>query len=162
MVAEAFITPHLLRWARKRDGLSPEHAAKRIGEKLERFTSWEAGNARPTFDQARQLADILHVPFGYLFLSQPPKETLPLPDLRTVAGKQLGTPSPAMLEVLNDALFRQQWYREYREEEGADPLPFFLVTALAEGRLSQREAARLLNVQVSTLDRITEYMLDSR
>jgi Zn-dependent peptidase ImmA (M78 family)/transcriptional regulator with XRE-family HTH domain len=124
LATEAFVTPEVLRWARERGGLTTGHAAKRIKTTKERVEAWEAGTARPTFDQARRLADALHVPFGYLYLSRPPVEALPLRDLRTVGGEPARAPSPELTDLLNDVLAKQQWYRDLLEEEGAEPIPF--------------------------------------
>jgi Zn-dependent peptidase ImmA (M78 family)/transcriptional regulator with XRE-family HTH domain len=121
---EAFITPELVRWARGRDGASAEDLAQRLHVKPDRIRAWEAGSARPTFRQAQDLAHALHVPFGYLFLSAPPDEDLPVPDLRTVSGEPVRDPSPALIEVTNDLLRKQRWFREFRESEGAEPLAF--------------------------------------
>lgn len=123
-MTEAFVTPRLVEWARERQGLTPKTAAHRINVKPERLDSWEKGEARPTFRQAQDLAQRLHIPFGYLFLSAPPSEELPLPDLRTVGTRPLANPSPELSDVVQDALRKQQWYREYQEEEGGSPLPF--------------------------------------
>lgn len=122
--AEALITPELVRWARGRGGASAEDLAQRLHVKTERIQAWEEGDAKPTFRQAQELAHALHVPFGYLFLSVPPDDDLPLPDLRTVSGEPVRDPSPELTEITNDLLRKQQWFREYRESEGAEPLAF--------------------------------------
>jgi Zn-dependent peptidase ImmA (M78 family) len=67
---------------------------------------------------------VLHVPFGYFFLAEPPTEELPLPDLRTKRGAAATKPSPDFLEVIYDALRKQEWYRDYLLEQDADPVPF--------------------------------------
>lgn len=118
---EALVTPELVTWAREREGLSPEKAAQRIDARLD---SWEKGLARPTFRQAEDLAQKLHIPFGYLFLSAPPVEELPLPDLRTAAHEPPLEPSPELSDLLQDVLRKQEWYRDYRQDEGAQRLPF--------------------------------------
>jgi len=64
------------------------------------------------------------VPFGYLFLSSPPKERIPLPDLRTLAGTEREKPSPEFIDILYDALRKQEWFREHLQEEDAEQLPF--------------------------------------
>jgi len=121
----AYITPELLRWARERSGLSTRAAAERFSVKPQRLASWESGEQKPTFRQAQKLAQALHVPFGYLFLSSPPeREAPPLPDLRTVADDQRNTFGIDFLEVLNDVLLKQEWYRGYLEAEAAERLPF--------------------------------------
>jgi Zn-dependent peptidase ImmA (M78 family)/DNA-binding XRE family transcriptional regulator len=124
MATEAYITPAVLRWARERDNLTTAEAARRVAIKPDRFEAWETGAARPTFRQAQVLAQRLNIPFGYLFLSSPPQETLLLPDLRTVANEPAHQPSPDLLDTLHDALAKQEWYREYLESEAEPPLPF--------------------------------------
>ena len=70
------------------------------------------------------MAERLKVPFGYCYLSEPPDESLPLPDLRTTSDTPPRKPSPDFLEVLYDALRKQDWYREYLLSEEADTVPF--------------------------------------
>ena len=120
----AYINPALLTWARQRAGLSPEQVARRVGVAAGKLAAWETGESRPTLRQAETLAQKLYVPFGYLYLSQIPQLDLDLPDLRTIDGRPVSDPSPEFEEVLNNALAKQEWFREYRQEEGVEPLPF--------------------------------------
>ena len=124
MTTEAFVTPEILTWARQRMGLDIPSAAKRLGVVAPTLQRWERGESRPTFKKAGGIADKLNVPFGYLFLAQPPSEELPLPDLRTLLPDTSEHPSPDFLEVLEDALRKQDWYREYLQDKGAESLPF--------------------------------------
>ncbi len=124
MTTEAFINRDILRWALEREHLTTEAAAERVKVKPERLAAWENGAKRPTFVQAKNLAQKLNIPFGYFFLSARPSEALPLPDLRTVADEPPGTPSSDLTDLLNDVLRKQQWYHEYLEVEEADPIPF--------------------------------------
>lgn len=124
-MVEAFITPRILTWARERlhyDSLS--EAAQKLGVSVEKLTAWESGDERPSLRQAHDIAKKLRVPLGYLYLSAPPDERLPLPDLRTVPGGPTRMPSPDFLEVLYDALRKQEWYRDQMEAEGVAPLAF--------------------------------------
>lgn len=123
-MAEALITPDVLTWARKRSGLDSGQLARRLNVKPEAVAAWEDAERRPTFRQAQRLAQTLHVPLGYLFLSEPPVQELPLPDLRTLPGNQPDDPSPDFLDLLYDTMNKQQWFREYRESEGVEELPF--------------------------------------
>jgi Zn-dependent peptidase ImmA (M78 family) len=70
------------------------------------------------------LAQRLHVPYGLLYLSNPPSQDLPLPDLRTIRDTTPRTPSPELIDLVNDVTWKQQWYRAYQRAEGAEPLPF--------------------------------------
>jgi Zn-dependent peptidase ImmA (M78 family)/DNA-binding XRE family transcriptional regulator len=124
MPTKAYINPELLRWARERQGLSPAEAAARFHVSLDVVDEWERGEGLPTLRQAQEVANSLSVPFGYLFLSSPPGERLPIPDLRRVAGEPSARPSPDLRDLVNDVWLKQAWYREYLEGEGAEPLPF--------------------------------------
>ena len=123
-MTEALVTPQLIEWARQRYHLAIDTAAEKLRIKPDKLEAWEKGNERPTFRQAQRLAQKLRIPFGYLFLSAPPAEKLPLPDLRIVAGTQPHPLSPDFSDLLNDVLRKQQWYREYQESEGTQPVPF--------------------------------------
>ena len=123
-MTEALVTPNVLAWARRRRGLEPPELAPRLHVRPEAIVAWEAGDQRPTFRQAQLLAQALYVPFGHLFLSAPPVQELPIPDFRTFPGQPPQEPSHQFLDLLNDVLTKQQWFREYRESEGAEELPF--------------------------------------
>jgi Zn-dependent peptidase ImmA (M78 family) len=124
MTTKAYITPELLRWAREREGLIPLEAAQRLHVSLELWEEWESGYALPTLRQAEELANRLNVPLGYLFLSEPRTERLPIPDIRTMADETPAAPSVDLRDVVNDVLLKQEWYRDYQESEGAEPLRF--------------------------------------
>lgn len=121
---EAYVTPRLVQWARERSFPTIELAAEKLKIAPEKLRAWEGGQARPTFRQAQALANQLHIPFGYLYLSTPPLEEVPLPDFRTVGGTHPRKLSPEFLDVLYDVLRKQEWYREYLKAEEADPVPF--------------------------------------
>ena len=123
-MSEALITPKVLSWARERRDVHVGDLAAKLNVKPDAISAWEAGDRRPTFRQAKRLAQALYVPFGYLYLSEPPVEELPLPDFRTFPGQTPLEPSPDLLDLLNDVLGKQQWLREYRESQGAEELPF--------------------------------------
>lgn len=116
----------MLQWARERSFPDIVYAAEKLNVTVERLRAWEDEDevARPTFHQAQDLAKKLKIPFGYLYLSNPPDERLPLPDLRVRSGTPPRKPSPDFLEVLYDAFRKQDWYREYLTNERMGPLPF--------------------------------------
>ncbi len=123
-MTEALVTPNVLTWARRRRGMGVAELATKLKVKPEAIHAWEAGERRPTFRQAQRFAQALYVPFGYLYLSEPPIEELPILDFRTIPGQPPPDPSPDFLDLLNDVLGKQQWFREYRESEGVEELPF--------------------------------------
>ncbi|MEA2114686.1 MAG: XRE family transcriptional regulator [Thermodesulfobacteriota bacterium] len=121
---EALITPNVLRWARERAQFTADDAAQKVKVRPERLIAWEIGETHPTFRQAQKLAKAFHVPFGYFFLPSPPREELDIPDLRTVGGRVTPGFSLEFIDVYHDVLRKQEWFREYRLQEGARPLPF--------------------------------------
>ena len=70
------INPELLLWARERANLDLHD----LETKFPNLGSWEVGEVQPTLKQVEAFARAVHVPVGYLFLSAPSKELLPIPD----------------------------------------------------------------------------------
>ena len=93
------LVPEVLRWARDRASLSVRELAEKMRAKPEQVREWEQ-TGQLSFARAEKLARVTHTPFGYLYLQAPPEETLPIPDFRTVAGKDFMRPSPDLLDVL--------------------------------------------------------------
>jgi Zn-dependent peptidase ImmA (M78 family)/transcriptional regulator with XRE-family HTH domain len=124
MSQAALVNPSLLIWSRERAGLSTEQVAKKLPVKPDRVEEWEAGETKPTFLQAQKWASLAHIPFGFLFLQQPPVEQLPLPDLRTVGGLSPQRPSLELLDTVRDSIRKQDWYLEYLQHQEHQPLAF--------------------------------------
>ena len=103
------LNPALLQWARERAGLSREELAG----KFRKLSEWEAGEVQPTLKQVEAFARAVRVPVGYLFLSAPPEEQIPIPDFRTRAKHTLTKPSPDLLDMIYACQERQSWYREF-------------------------------------------------
>lgn len=154
MSQAALINPSILTWSRERAGLSAEEVAKKLPTKPYRVLEWEAGESKPTFKQAQHWASIAHVPFGFLFLKEPPAESLPLPDLRTVGGIAPQRPSLNLLDTVKDVLRKQDWYLEYLQDHESKPLSFVgkfttqvavkdVVTDIRRTLLVDPEASRL-------------------
>lgn len=117
-MGQALINAEMLSWARERAGLSVSVLAEKLQQPVDKLHAWEDGETRPTFRQAQQLAQHARVPFGYLFLSEPPEEALPIPDLRTVGDHAPRRISVDLQDVLHDVLRRQMWYRDYQMAMG--------------------------------------------
>lgn len=114
------VQPALLRWARERARLSPPGLTKRFPKLRE----WEARTTAPTLKQLERFANATHTSVGYFFLPEPPVETVPIPDFRTVAGAEVGPPSADLLDTIYLCQQRQEWYRDFARSTGEDPLPF--------------------------------------
>ena len=115
--------PAMLVWARERSRLSINELARKVNVKPERVQDWER-SGDITMPQAERLAKATHTPFGYLFMSGPPEESLPIPDLRVRSDDMPSRPSPDLLETVYAMQRRQAWMREELIESGAEPLGF--------------------------------------
>lgn len=125
-MVEALITPQMVTWARERANLTPEILAQKMSVSAKKIYAWENETKleHPSFRQAINLSSKLHIPLGYLYLTTPPIEDVPLPDLRTVANKPIERPSPEFIDTIYDACRKQQWYRDYLLDEGLSELEF--------------------------------------
>lgn len=109
----------LLRWALERSGRAPT-----LERKFPKLRAWLEGESRPTLRQLEGLARATSTPLGYLFLSEPPEERLPIPHFRTLGKAQPRRPSPDLLETVHTMERRQAWMREYLMEQGQGLLMF--------------------------------------
>jgi Zn-dependent peptidase ImmA (M78 family) len=137
------LQPSVLKWARERAGLDAAALAKKLGTTEAKVAEWEATGTL-TYKRAEKLAEKTHTPFGYLFLEEPPDESLPVTDFRTVGSEEPARPSPELLDVLYDAMSKQAWYRDYLIETG-------------ETRLDYIGSARLEEPTAQVADRIREH-----
>lgn len=128
----------MLRWARERAGRTRES----LTPKFARVADWENGQVQPTLKQLEAFANAVHVPIGYLFLSKPPEEPVPIPDFRTVADQPLRRASPGLLDMVYLCQQRQEWYRDDARQAGAQPLPFVGSLALGAGVVQSAASIR--------------------
>lgn len=119
----ATLNPEVLRWARKKAGLSEETLAAKIGVQLGLVKEWETSGSIP-FSIVEKLAEITRIAFGFLFLPHPPQQTLPIADFRCRDKAPPPEPSDDLLEVIYDAQRKQNWYREYLIANGEKPFSF--------------------------------------
>lgn len=119
MVNRVEIQPGLLRWAIEESQLPFDE----VKEKFPSIDAWIGKSLDPTYNQVKKLADFLHVPFGYLFLDEPPEKDILLAEFRAIANKK-----PMMSKNLEDTLLemtlKQNWMREYRKNQDNEPLEF--------------------------------------
>ena len=120
MAERLAISPAVLRWARRRSGRSLSDLRKFPVE------AWEdpEGAAQPTMRQLEEYARATRTPFGLLFLAEPPgPETVPIPDFRTFGGDSVRpAPSPDLLDTIYACQQRQDWFRDFAEETGVEPV----------------------------------------
>lgn len=130
----------VLQWARQRVGLQPDQLARKIGVDPASVESWER-TGLISLAQVARLAQHTYTPLGYLFLPEPPAESLPIPDFRTRGDAPPRQPSPDLLDTIRIMQRRQAWMREELIQDGATPLAF--VGALQIG-MHPRQAADVL------------------
>lgn len=111
------IKPELFRWARERARASASGLAKQFPK----LPEWESGDSRPTLKQLEAFAKATHSPVGYFFLPEPPIETVPIPDFRTVGNVPIDRPSADLLDTIYICQQRQEWYREFARASGEEP-----------------------------------------
>ena len=137
------LRPNVLRWARERVGYDPDTLAGKLGIKPERVWEWEA-SGRITIAQAQNLAHHTYTPEGFLYLSEPPDERLPIADFRTLDGQPVRRPSPNLLDTVYLMQARQEWLHDERLIEEANPLDF--VGAFPNGTAPDEIAANIRDV----------------
>lgn len=118
------VRPRVLEWARSRSGIDDAVWEQRFP----RYAAWLAGAAAPTLKQLEDFARKTHTPVGFLFLEEPPVETVPIPDFRTIRDRPVAAAGAAVSADLLDVIYacerRQEWYRDNQLLEGEPPLPF--------------------------------------
>lgn len=85
--------------------------------KFPKIDKWIAGQENPTFRQLEQVANYLKVPFGYMFLENPPKY-----DVMEVEFRSINNKLPEMSKNLKDTIIemdiRRKWMNDYRKGLG--------------------------------------------
>lgn len=105
-------------------------AITRAGNSLEEFyvdnpdvLDWIEGKKKPTIKQLENFTHKVHVPFGYMFMTEPPKEELPIPFFRT-GGAPRNTVSLNVYHTIQIIKDRQNWLINYLQESDYPDLDF--------------------------------------
>lgn len=146
-MSKVAVKPDLIRWARKRSGAKTGDLAQRFPK----YEAWERGESQPTLRQLEDFSKKTFTPLGYFFLSEPPEDKLPIPDFRTVRDEPMRRPSPNLLESIYMMKRRQDWMREYLDEEGGAPLPY-----VGSARLQDRPDEVAFNIR-NVLGMVTDW-----
>jgi Zn-dependent peptidase ImmA (M78 family) len=137
MVNGINIKKSMIDWAIERSGKDRGVFLK----KFPKLDSW-GEEIKPTLKQIRDFSKKANIPFGYLFLEEPPVEKLPVPDYRTVGNELIDrSPSPELLETICLMQRRQDWLRSYRIENGSEPLDFVASFSKSD-KIGEAEIAR--------------------
>ncbi|GGM74986.1 DNA-binding protein [Dyadobacter beijingensis] len=142
-----------------------------VAEKVPNIEKWITGEKIPTVKQLEDFSRKVHLPFGYLFLPEPPKEKLPIPFFRT--GK--GPFSKVSLNVYDTILLvqhRQEWLKSHLRDNGFSDLSFVgkynADSAVSEVVSDMRQTLRLAENWASNfpnwtsaMDHLVEHIEDS-
>lgn len=109
------IHPDKYRWVFMRAGYSEEKAI----EAFPLLQGWLSSDKLPTMNQLQDFARKFYVPFGYLFLNKPPRESLPFPVFRGTAG-QNNHLDLNLFDTVKVISARQNWLEEYLVENDID------------------------------------------
>lgn len=148
------VSPRVLRWARERAGLD----VAALQSKFPQLTEWEAETIHPTLKQLENFAKTTRVPFGFLFLPEPPEMPLPLPDFRTLESRRPQGASPELMDTIQQMQRRQAWLREERIEAEAEPLGFVGSARLTDDpNAIAREMRRLVGLDNGWAQRVPNW-----
>jgi len=86
--------------------------------------NWLQGDREPTVKQLETFSKKVHVPFGYLFLTEPPNEDLKFPFFRAGQAKAHYRVSLNVYDAILQIERRQQWLRDYLIQLEQEPLDF--------------------------------------
>ena len=117
-MSEVRVSPDVLGWARERAGLGFDDLQGRFPK----LADWEAEVTQPTLKQLENFARATRVPFGFLFLPEPPEMRLPFADFRTVESRRPQGISLELIDTIHIMRRRQTWLREERMEAEAAPV----------------------------------------
>ena len=145
------IQPNLLTWARERAGLSLDS----LTNKFPKIAEWEAGELQPTLKQIENFSKSVHVPIGYLFLPEPPRESLPIPDFRTVSNRSITRLNMNLLDMIYLCQERQAWYCDYARLHRFTPIDFIGGAKLSNAPTEAAKAiSTRLNLSMDELSRL--------
>lgn len=119
MRTEINVNSNMIAWAISRAG----YELQVFTEKFPKVQQWLEGERKPTVKQLEDFSKKVHLPFGYLFLPEPPKEKLPIPFFRT-NNSQATSVSLNVYDTILLMQQRQDWLRDYLTDKEFDKLPF--------------------------------------
>ncbi|WP_318343186.1 ImmA/IrrE family metallo-endopeptidase [Flagellimonas baculiformis] len=113
------INPEIINWAITRAGNDLDEFYVDNPNVLE----WIKGEKKPTIKQLENFTHKVHVPFGYMFMKEPPSEELPIPFFRTGAAprNKVSLNVYHTIQIIKD---RQIWLTKYLQESGYSDLGF--------------------------------------
>jgi Zn-dependent peptidase ImmA (M78 family) len=106
------VNKKIIEWAIVRNGNSTEE----FYVQNPNVESWVKEDKKPTVKQLEDFTHKVHVPFGYMFLENPPIENIPLPFFRTGSINKTNKVSLNVFHTIQNIQDRQNWLTEYLNE----------------------------------------------
>jgi Zn-dependent peptidase ImmA (M78 family) len=119
MKKEVNVNNSMLTWAIIRAG----YDLSVFVEKFPKVLDWLEGQKKPTVKQLEEFSKRVYLPFGYLFLPQPPQESMPIPYFRT-NGNQTDRISINVYDTILLLQQRQDWLKNHLQEHHFPQLPY--------------------------------------
>jgi len=116
---EVNVNSNMLTWAITRAG----YDVSAFAQKFPKILDWLEGRKNPTVNELESFSKKVYLPFGYLFLTQPPQEILPIPFFRSIVYPN----DKIHINVYDTILLLQQkqdWLRNYLRDNDFQQLPF--------------------------------------
>lgn len=116
-ITRIHINRDILIWAVERIGKTADEYA------LEnpKFQQWLEGTKLPTFKNIEQFAQKFHVPLGYMFLANPPKEVFPIPFFRNHVDRYHNI---NVYDTIIEMQERQSWLSAYLRKMNFEEIDF--------------------------------------
>jgi len=119
MRTEVNINTNILTWAIDRAGFDLHEFTLKVPN----VQKWLDGEKKPTVRQLEDFSRRVYLPFGYLFLKEPPQENLPIPFFRTNKTEATKV-SINVYDTITLLQQRQDWLRDYLLDNELPELPF--------------------------------------
>jgi len=119
MATRIDIKKNIIEWAIARAGFEIQEYLM----KNPLVQAWLDNSKKPTIKQLEKFSTNVHVPFGYLFLDEPPQEQLRFPFFRT-GKKKTDNVSLNVYHAIQIVQKRQSWLTEHLINQGYDELDF--------------------------------------
>ena len=149
----AYITPEVIKWARKTARYSIEDAAKHLNVPVTKLNEWETGVLYPSIKQAEKLAKFYKRPFAAFFLPSVPNEFTLLKDYRHSKEFEFDTATAFIIREIEEKHF---WIKDYLTSINNLSLPFIgsynLNNDPADVAENIRETLNLGNISINNTD----------
>lgn len=116
---EVNVNNSMLTWAISRAG----YDMPTFAEKFPKILEWLDGQKKPTVKQLEEFSKKVYLPFGYLFLPQPPQENVPIPFFRT-NGNHADKISINVYDTILLLQQRQDWLKNYLKDNDFQRLSY--------------------------------------